>query len=370
MAIALLLPLFQCERAEVEPKQPTVNQIDYKQLSRNKEFTYVPELETYQVPVDEVRAKIRTYLNGENSRTDYSIQEAVWYIEALPNYFEGNASVHYKKMEITEHYYYFATNASAVVSNSQIDEFAAEIRTDAISDRNSAQCIADEKHTILVNVSPMTNNSGEIYLKAIVGTGVQCNLPPPTGGGDPPFIEYDNCDLSASSISWSAWDDNGVCGGGQLQIELGAAQVIRDLINSFDDEFIDCPMRYAFPTENGFFANNFDSGDIYANFPFQGIFDNPNDDTSYDGYRDYWLLEAWDDQPHYLEAQCFSPDDMEYYKNGAYSVIYTYMNNNIPDFNTNAGGKMFEMCEMWSDVLLGSGNILHGIRIHYGDYVP
>ena len=370
MAIAFLLPLFHCERVPIQPSQTSTNPIDYEQLLQSKEFTYAPELETHQVPKDEVRAKIRAYLNGQGSRTDYSIQEAIWHIEALPNYFEGNASVHYKKLEITEHYYYFVSDANATVSSSQIDEFAATIRAQAVSDKQTAACAENEKNTILVNVSPMTNSSGEIYLKATVGTGLQCNLPPPSGG-NPPYIEYDHCDLSASSLSWNAWDDTGTCGTGpQLSIELGAAQIIRDLINSFDDEYFACPMRYAFPTENGFFANNFESGDIYANYPYEGVFNNINDDIPYDGYRDYWLLEAWDNQPQYQQAQCFSPDDMEYYKNGAYHVIYWYMNGNAPYYTTSPDGKMFAMCDMWSDVLLGSGNILHGIRIHYGDYVP
>jgi len=261
--------------------------------------------------------------------------------------------------------YYLGSDANAMVSSAQIDELAATIEMQAVSDKNAAPCASTEKNTIFVSVTPVTNASGSIYLQAKVGTGVQCTDPPP--GEDPPYdTNEDFCDLSTSPHSWVAIGE-GTCGAGpQINTTMGSAEKIASVINSFD-EVGGCPIRLSYsPTENGFFTNIWESTDIYAEFPYgYQTFLNPNDNQPEDGYRDSWLFSSWDTDT-VGRISCLNPDEMSFYYGGAIRVINWYRTNQ-------AVGRDFISCEMWADVLLapsGTGNTQHGIQIKVGDYVP
>jgi hypothetical protein len=330
-------------------------------------LTYVAEYENYQVPVAQVKTKIRdvqTKLNHyaleSRSAEMVPIAEAVWDIEALANAAEGHASWKYKELNITKHYIPLLTimqNGQKQVTFSEIgSKYAAAVQF-IQQDEARLNYSQANKEAIYANVSPMTASDGDVFLEIEIGIGTDPTCPGCAPMHIPSCEETTNC--------WRAGGKQGTCNNPVSGPRSGidATDIIQGFINDvaggvcpirqrLNDVFVNDPL-------NGYFTNILPSGWIYPN-----RYMNPNDNVQGDGYRDNLLFRTFQGGAATYN-DCLSISDVNFYFNGAVTIIKN-------EFAVRAlTGKHLVSADIETDVLLGGGgtNLLHRLQFYYGTFV-
>lgn len=360
LSMTMLLLFNNCERIELEADS---SDFDITKMDLSL-FSYSSELESYFVPKEDVRNTIVAYLEGrrntESRTTNMTTAEAIWYIETLPNYYRGNAATTYKQLKVGKYYVYLTNDANAVFTEAQVNEKTAEIEAYVLAEINAVPYDASLKNTIVVDVRPLTDASGNVVLETTIGTGIKV-LPTDDPTDPEPIAPYDPCDLASSTVSWHAIGYEGICENQNAPF-ANAAEKLQSVLNSYDDDIGCAAFRLTYPlTDNPFFANIRWSTPIYP-VQYEWELANPDDDDPIDGYKDFYLFYTASGYPvGYID--CLSPTEMQYYLFGAGRVIEWYMTTKKP-------GKDFILCDMYGDFIIYLGDATHAMQIQYGEYIP
>lgn len=336
-------------------------------LKTAADLTYVAEYENYQVPVAQVKTKIRevqTKLNNSALETRSAemvpIAEAVWYIEALANASEGHATWQYQQLNVKNHYISLLTvvqNGQKQVSLSEIASKYAEAVQFIQQDEASLSYPQANKETVFTNVSPMTDSNGDTFLEVAVGIGIDPTCP----GCAPMNAPVITCEETTNC--WRAGFDLGTCNTPVSGPTSGidATDVIEGFINNVS--LRGCPMRR--PIEDVFVSSPI--GGHFANLVRSPLYQynsqrNRADNTP-DGYRDFLLFRTSSSTTRGYN-DCLSVPDMNFYFYGAVSIIRTQMLVDYP-------GKFVAYCDMNYDVLTnGTTNVSHNLSFWVGDFIP
>ncbi len=347
--------LFSCNKEDSNVSQITPKMKIGTKLDMNEDnLTYQGKLEEYSVPKEKIRSVIESFLQREISQRaepTYNLSESIWHLETGVNYLKGNAGFSYKTMHRTEHYYYLARDEESMIYEEDLLNLIETIKQQVDVDRLSLDVPGATKETVYVNITPFSNDNGEIIVKALVGTGL---------GGDVITVEHvaslENCTFLGQEGLWR-WSQymESDCG----EYTRASTNSLKALLNYNDEDWI-CPLRFNDEFYDGFFTQIQSSpGFRYEDFP------NPDDDIPNDGYRDYLLFATTEGTPAGL-ITCLDDEEMNFYYHGARQIINIFLEDYF------SGKEFVEVTEFWGDFLVCSGPVTyeHFFRFNAGVYVP
>lgn len=354
-------------KKETNVETPTL--VQNQQVPQEK-YQYVAAYESYQVPTSQVRGKVANLQTAfQNQRTQSKsmtympISEAVWSIEALANAEEGHAGFVYKQLKLQKHYVTLPTiqeNGELKVALSEVESKYQQAVDWMLADEAALNYPAANKESILANVSPMTDEQGNLVLEITVATGYD----PTCIGCATPYTPI----CAETTNSWKAGFKAGTCAGQYFGI-ADASDVIEGFINSIALE--DCPIRYALNDivfvhrTDGFFANLIDNPRRISPFSYP----NPNDNQRFDGYREYLLFHTSSTTPRGYD-DCLSISDVNFYRDGAIEVIRKEMMINLQTNPSRFSGKYLNYCDIiWDLTPNTTQNIMHRLTFTVGDFI-
>ena len=360
-------------------KDLTNSKVETPQLpptAERTDLTYVPEYETYELPVEKARVKIaaleESFKNGglqTRGDNNISVAEAVWNIEALTNKNTAQAGWKAKKMEVATSYIPLETTTVGGAKQVSMSEVSTKLAS-AISSVNQAVSSVPvpsaNKQTIYADVTPMVDNDGGVVLALSVGIGIDpppcpgCLTPyeDPIGGLGAPGV---NC---LSSNCWKTSAKLGTCNNPNTGFGAGqkdATDIIEDYI--FQAAQTDaCPgnIMAAVINPGGILPSNYYTSLVPApTFYPDNNTQNPNWSPGDPAYKRYRLFKSsQNDVGGYVD--CLNPVDLLYFSRGSIDIILNHKIQN-PAFWQ---GRYYVSCDVkWS--LLGNFTLN---RVHTIDF--